>query len=88
MLSCNVYSLAKAENNVHLAFAEQQLPKKWLCRENIDKMFDIWINKSKGYFHILGNQTSGKTALLCQLHAILIKKNRYVIIRYEIMTLH
>lgn len=86
MRSTEAYSIAKTENDVHLAFAEQQLPKKWLVRANIDKMFNVWINKSKGYFHILGNQTSGKTALLCQLHAILVKRGRYVITRYKIIT--
>ncbi|KAM3726635.1 Protein qui-1 [Dirofilaria immitis] len=86
MPSNEAYLIAKAENDVHLAFAERQLPKKWLVRKNIDKMFDIWINKSKGYFHILGSQISGKTALLCQLHAVLIKKGRYVITRFINLT--
>ncbi|VDP12929.1 unnamed protein product [Onchocerca flexuosa] len=84
--SNEAYLIANAENDVHLAFAESQLPKKWLVRENIDKMLDIWINQSKGYFHILGNQISGKTALLCQLHATLIKKDRYVITRFINLT--
>lgn len=75
------YSLAKAENDVHLTYAERQLPKKWLMREKIDRMLDIWMNKSKGYFHIIGNELSGKTALLCLLYEELIKKDRYVIIR-------
>ncbi|EJW73918.1 hypothetical protein WUBG_15175, partial [Wuchereria bancrofti] len=86
MPSNNEYSIAKAENDVHLAFAERQLPKKWIARENIDKMFDILINKSRGYFHILGNQFSGKTALLCQLYEVLIKRDRYVIIRFINLT--
>uniref|UniRef100_A0A0R3S3R5 WD_REPEATS_REGION domain-containing protein n=1 Tax=Elaeophora elaphi TaxID=1147741 RepID=A0A0R3S3R5_9BILA len=86
MPSVEAHSLAKAENEVHLAFAERQLPEKWLSRENVDKMLDIWMNKSKGYFHIIGNQTSGKTALLCQLHAVLIKKDRYVITRFVNLT--
>ncbi|CAG9533394.1 unnamed protein product [Cercopithifilaria johnstoni] len=86
MPSIEAYSLAKIENDVHLAFAERQLPKRWLFRENIDKMFDIWINKSKGHFQILGNQTSGRTALLCRLHALLISKGHYVIIRFINLT--
>ncbi|KAK6109718.1 WD domain G-beta repeat family protein [Brugia pahangi] len=86
MPSNDEYFIAKAENDVHLAFAERQLPKKWIARENIDKIFDIFINKSKGYFHILGNQISGKTALLCQLYEILIKRNRYAIIRFINLT--
>ncbi|KAL3981510.1 WD domain G-beta repeat family protein [Acanthocheilonema viteae] len=86
MPSIEAYSLAKIENDVHVAFAERQLPKKWLVRENIDKMFDIWSNKSKGCFNIRGNQTSGKTAFLCQLYAILNKKGHYVIIRFINLT--
>lgn len=83
MPSIEAYNLAKTENDIHHAFAERQLPKKWLFREHIDKMFDIWMNESEGYFHIIGNEISGKTALLCQLHAILIKNGRSVITRYR-----
>uniref|UniRef100_A0A915PGL6 DUF4062 domain-containing protein n=1 Tax=Setaria digitata TaxID=48799 RepID=A0A915PGL6_9BILA len=79
-------SIAKAENDVHVAFAVKQLPEKWLNREKIDQIVNFWINKSKGYLHIQGNQISGKTSLLCQFYDALIKKEHYVITRFVNLT--
>ncbi|MCP9266195.1 WD domain, G-beta repeat protein [Dirofilaria immitis] len=63
MPSNEAYLIAKAENDVHLAFAERQLPKKWLVRKNIDKMF-INLTPGSEYAHELWH---GICMTLCSL---------------------
>ncbi|VDK82637.1 unnamed protein product [Onchocerca ochengi] len=61
--SNEAHLIANAENDVHLAFAERQLPKKWLVRENIDKMF-INLTSESEYAHELWH---GICMTLCSL---------------------
>uniref|UniRef100_A0A183DAC1 NACHT domain-containing protein n=1 Tax=Gongylonema pulchrum TaxID=637853 RepID=A0A183DAC1_9BILA len=80
-------SLAKTENDIHVAFADAQLPKNWLSRAEIDRKLKAWTEESKcAYVHIRGNEATGKTAIICQLHALLAKKRCYVITRFVNLT--
>ncbi|VDN06426.1 unnamed protein product [Thelazia callipaeda] len=85
-LPSDVPSLVKAEHNAHVMFAKMQMPKKWLSRVSIDETLRFWTEQNTGYYHIQGSEASGKTALICRLHAVLVEKHCYVITRFVNLT--
>lgn len=80
--------IAKDENAVHMEFAESQLPQKWIARQRVDERIALWTAEStKGaYIHISGHDATGKTALICKLHSLLLRKRCYVITRFVSLT--
>lgn len=83
ILSISKHSIARAENEIHEAFAKAQLPNKWLEHGNLNEYIASWCNLTKGtYIQIRGSEASGKTATICRLHHLLQDKHCYVITRF------